>query len=142
MSRDGGFLRELIQKSAARSIDLAADFLLTGFSSEHSRLGAVKRAYESANIERAVGIENAADATASKGGVQKDLDAQIPLDSRAEEEDEEETSNSEADGKSASLSACLMKIARDLILPTSIAAIIAAKKRDDAEAATESANGI
>jgi hypothetical protein len=112
------FVLGLIEKSAAESIDLAADFLIGGFARERQLMKLA--------VERG-----------------KDFASQIPIDQLADEVDEEETSGSEEDEpeKSAGLSDSLLKLAMGLILPATLAAMVAAKQRDGANAVAEVRDG-
>ena len=61
---------------------------------------------------------------------------------KEDEEEEEETSENEEDkpNKKASFADVLYKLARNIVLPTTLAAMIAAKARDGANAVEETRN--
>lgn len=124
-----GFLREVIEKKAAESLDLAADFVASGFSDEARRIKIA------VSLATQVSEANAADAVAARGKPVQDLASDVPVDQRSNEIEEKETS--EEDEKSASFSTCLLKLARNIVLPATIAAMIAAKARDGATQAEE-----
>jgi len=113
-------------EKAAGLLDLAADFLVCGTEDETRRIKvAVSLRTQEAEAD-------AADADANRGAPPaKDTKSAVPVDERADEADEDKTSGNQE--KSSSLADVLMKIAKDIVLPTTIAAMIAAKEKDSAE---------